>query len=215
MLGLVGSGCIAVAVAAQEPAPPQAPSTAVAVGDAGASRTAVPLARDTGARGGRDRARSVAPVLPESPPVEVRVPALGLSAGLVRLGLQSDRTMEVPKDPARVGWYTGGPSPGARGPAVLAGHVTWNRKPAVFFRLAQLRPGDEILVKRADGRRARFAVTEVGRYPKEAFPTVSVYRKLDYAGLRLITCGGTYDTKRSRYADNVVVYADLVDAPAA
>lgn len=208
-----------VGVAAQEPAPPQAPQAPPSVGAAGGSvlsaaagpsMSAVPSASATGAHGGRDRGRTAAPVLPESAPVEVRVPALGVRASLERLGLQADRTMEVPKNPARVGWYTGGPAPGARGPAVLAGHVTWSRRPAVFFRLGELRPGDEIQVKRADGRRARFEVTEVGRFPKEQFPTVSVYRKLDYAGLRLVTCGGTYDAGRSRYSDNVVVYAVLV-----
>ena len=45
--------------------------------------------------------------------------------------------MEVPADPANAGWYELGPSPGALGPAVVAGHVTWNQAPAVFFRLAE------------------------------------------------------------------------------
>ncbi|EST26495.1 class F sortase [Streptomyces niveus] len=46
-------------------------------------------------------------------------------------------------------------------------------------------------------------------YPKDDFPTVEVYRNLDHAGLRLITCGGDFSEADLRYADNVVVYATL------
>ena len=35
------------------------------------------------------------------------------------------------------------------------------------------------------------------------------YGAIDHAGLRLITCGGTYDAARHRYLDNVVVFARL------
>jgi hypothetical protein len=32
---------------------------------------------------------------------------------------------------------------------------------------------------------------------------------IDHAGLRLITCGGTYDAARNRYLDNVIVFDKL------
>ena len=37
----------------------------------------------------------------------------------------------------------------------------------------------------------------------------AVYGPIDHAGLRLITCGGTYDTARRKYLDNVIVFAKL------
>ena len=39
-----------------------------------------------------------------------------------------------------------------------------------------------------------------------------VYGNLDHAGLRLITCGGPYDTSVHHYTDNIVVYAHLVSS---
>ncbi|NEE26831.1 class F sortase, partial [Streptomyces sp. SID7982] len=57
-----------------------------------------------------------------------------------------------------------------------------------------------------------FTVDRTAVYPKDEFPTVEVYRNLDHAGLRLITCGGEYSASDSRYADNVVVYATLTDS---
>jgi len=117
--------------------------------------------------------------------------------------------MEVPQDPARAGWFSEGPAPGALGPAVIAGHVTWNGAPAVFHRLSSLRPGDRATVTRKDGRIAVFTVTRVARFSKSQFPSRAVYGPIDHAGLRLITCGGTYDAARHKYLDNVVVFARL------
>jgi sortase (surface protein transpeptidase) len=155
----------------------------------------------------RDRVRG--PVLSESDPVSVSIPRIGVRSTLVGLGLEADGAMEVPGDPARAGWFTRGPAPGALGPAVIAGHVTWNGTPGVFYRLGKLRRGDRIVVTREDGTAAVFVVDKVARYAKARFPVRTVYGAIDHAGLRLITCGGTYDSTRYRYPDNVVVFARL------
>jgi sortase (surface protein transpeptidase) len=145
-------------------------------------------------------------VLPESEPVSVSIPRIGVRSKLVPLGLKRG-VMETPR-PAEVGWYSRGSSPGALGPAVIAGHVTWNG-PAVFYRLGTMRRGDQVSVTRKDGKTAVFTVTRVTQFSKSRFPTRAVYGPIDHAGLRLITCGGTYDKARSRYLDNVVVFAKL------
>jgi Sortase domain len=148
-------------------------------------------------------------VLPESDPVSVAIPGIGVRTGLVELGLEADGTMEVPGDPAKAGWFRRAAAPGALGPAVIAGHVTWDGAPGVFHRLGKLRPGDRVAVTRKDGRIAVFNVTRLARYSKSRFPSRSVYGAIDHAGLRLITCGGTYDAAENRYLDNVVVFARL------
>jgi sortase (surface protein transpeptidase) len=117
--------------------------------------------------------------------------------------------MEVPQDPAVAGWFSGGPAPGALGPAVIAGHVTWDGAPAVFHRLGTMRRGDQVTVTRKDGKTAVFTATRVARFSKSQFPSRAIYGPIDHAGLRLITCGGTYDAARHRYLDNVVVFARL------
>jgi hypothetical protein len=45
---------------------------------------------------------------------------------------------------------------------------------------------------------------------KTAFPTALVYGKARYPELRLITCGGPFDTASGHYLDNIIVYAHLV-----
>ncbi len=139
-------------------------------------------------------------------PVGLELPTIGVRSALVPLGLEPDGTVAVPAlDSPDAGWFTGSPAPGERGPAVILGHVDSARTgPSVFFRLAELRPGDPVRVTRADGRVVAFRVDRVQRVAKSAFPTAEVYGDLDHPGIRLITCGGVFD--RGSYLDNVIVY---------
>src|SRR3954453_8623531 len=74
-----------------------------------------------------------------SPPVRVVIAAIGLSARVVPVGLTRSGTWQMPP-PSSAGWYRWGPAPGARGPAVLVGHVDSDRGPAAFYRLSGVRP---------------------------------------------------------------------------
>ncbi len=148
-------------------------------------------------------------VLRVADPTRVQIPAIGVDAPLVRLGLQSDGAMEVPADYDTPGWYTGAPRPGENGPAVIAGHVDSKTGPAVFFHLDVLQPGDEVHIPRADGRRSTFVVTRVSRFDKKTFPTVDVFGPTSAPELRLLTCGGDFDFLHHTYRANVVVFARL------
>jgi sortase (surface protein transpeptidase) len=125
------------------------------------------------------------------------------------LGLRTDGSMQVPVGGFPAGWYTGGPTPGELGPAVIAGHVDM-RGPAVFYALHNVAPGDRVTITRADGSRPVFRVTAVAQFPKDHFPTTLVYGNIDHAGLRLITCGGSFNSTSGHYEDNLVVFADFV-----
>ncbi|MCR6490673.1 class F sortase [Amycolatopsis sp. OK19-0408] len=145
--------------------------------------------------------------LSRSAPVSLRVPSIGVSSSLLSLGLNPDRTVESPKDFGKAGWYDLGPTPGEVGASVILGHIDSYRGPAVFYRLSKLGPGDQILVLRGDGKTAAFTVDAKRQYPKSGFPANDVYGAVDYAGLRLVTCGGEFDRAARSYLDNIVVYA--------
>lgn len=144
----------------------------------------------------------------ETRPVQLRIPAINVAADVKGLGLNDDRTVEVPKDPDDVGWYRLGPSPGRPGSAVILGHVDSTRGPAVFYRLGQLERGDRVAVRLADGSVAHFKVDRVVTYPIEEFPARQVYGRSsrDRPVLNLVTCGGEYDKAAGGYQANVVVY---------
>lgn len=148
-----------------------------------------------------------------SAPVHISIPEIGVSSSLLELGLDSEGVMETPQPPHvdRAGWFRPSPPPGVPGATVIAGHVTWNEKPVVFFELSELRPGDTVKVRRADGISTVFEVTRTGSFPKDGFPTDAVYNQPDRSELRLITCGGEYDEANNRYLSNVIVWARIVD----
>lgn len=149
-------------------------------------------------------------VLAASVPVRLEIPTLAVDSELMELGLQDDGSLEVPPGAFPAGWFSGAPTPGERGPAIIVGHIDWLTGPGVFFRLASLAVGDEIRVTRTDGSVAVFRTTQVTRYPKDDFPTDLVYGDLEHAGLRLVSCGGEFDRSTGHYEDNVVAFAELV-----
>ncbi len=141
--------------------------------------------------------------------LRLTVPALGVDTDTLALGTDRNNELEVPSTAQGVGWYRDGSLPGDVGPAVFAGHINLNGRDGVFSKLATMRPGQEVLTVRPDGRPVRFVVTQVEQHPKNAFPTDAVYGPTSAPELRLITCGGSFDRGSGSYRDNIVVFARL------
>lgn len=222
VLTATGGGLTAYGLSQQETRMP--PPTAVTHGghaghggSSSPSPTSSPSATSSGSghaehhMGASPSSTSTVPRMSRSQPTSVSIPSLGVTSRVIDLGLQPDETMEVPQDGTSTGWFTGSPTPGELGPAVMAAHVTWDKAPAVFFELGSMRTGQRIEVDREDGSTAVFEVSDVGQYPKTEFPTEDVYGEVDHAALRLITCGGHFDGETGHHVDNVVVYAELVE----
>jgi sortase (surface protein transpeptidase) len=178
---------------------------------AGAEPTTTTRAPDQPAPG-LDAARgfhSARDYRPTPAPVRLRIPRIGVSSRLQRLGQAPDKTVEVPNDWDVAGWYAPGTRPGDPGSAVILGHVDSRSGPAVFYRLRELRRGDQIEVVRTDRSRARFAVERIDQYDKQRFPTDDVYYPTLTPTLRLVTCGGPFDPVSGHYRANVIVFATL------
>jgi sortase (surface protein transpeptidase) len=214
LTGVTGAALLAYA-AIGFPATPATPASPVT---APAPRSGAVSPEPTAARTERERppARQAAahdsastsvaaPQRPDGPWLEIE--AIGVSAPLVSLGLNPDRSLQVPGDAATAGWWRGGPEPGERGASVIAGHVDSRSGPGVFYRLRALRPGAAIEVTTEEGTTARFVVERTERYAKDSFPTRRVYGRTRGSTLRLVTCAGSFDAARGHYRDNLVVFA--------
>lgn len=140
-------------------------------------------------------------------PTRLRIPDLSVDTALERLGQQADKTIEVPRDWQRAGWYRDGPRPGEAGPAVILGHVDSPQGDAVFTGLADVKEGTRIFIDRGDESTATFLVTRVEEHLQAKFPTEKVYLPTLDRELRLITCGGRYIKARGGYQSNVIVFA--------
>jgi LPXTG-site transpeptidase (sortase) family protein len=158
---------------------------------------------------GAATARSAPAITSAGDPVRVRIPAIGVDAPLVRLGLDGGGALQVPRY-EEAGWYAGGSRPGEIGPSVIAAHVDSTTGPAVFYRLDDLEPGDEVFVDYR-GATVGFTVREARSVTKTRFPTDQVYGATAAPELRLVTCAGAFDRRTRNYAANLIVWADLLD----
>jgi hypothetical protein len=187
-----GTAAVVVAVGAQRHAPQPSASAAGATGSAAGDLS-----------------------VQRSLPVSIEIPAIGVTSKLLHLGLDSDGTIQVPSlnaTPGQAAWYKYSATPGQIGVSVIEGHVDTHTGPGVFFRLGGLRPGDNVDVRLADGTIAVFRITGVRRYLKSKFPAKAIYAATRYAALRLITCGGNFDSATGHYLSSTVVFASLASA---
>lgn len=231
-----GGGLVGVSIASQRdaPSPPAAVSTAVAPQQAPGLVTSAQIIPRAGNRplvgraieGWAPKVAGVSPpstpaderplTLQSSVPVTLDIPAIDVHSVVQHLGQEQDGTLETPATGPHyneAAWYRHSPTPGALGPSILMGHVDSAAEgPSVFFRLGELKPGDRVAVTRADKSVAVFTVDNVRRYAKSEFPTNLVYRNINHAGLRILTCGGAFDDASGHYLDNIVVFASLAES---
>ncbi|WP_375336772.1 class F sortase [Amycolatopsis sp. SID8362] len=153
----------------------------------------------------------VAAQKPVADPVSIDVPSIDAHSSLVPLGLNQDKTVQVPPvdQPLQAGWYRLGALPGQPGPAVILGHIDGNHQKGIFWRLHEMKQGDQVVIGRKDGSKATFTVTKVDQVAKKEFPTEAVYGKTAGSEIRLITCGGAFDAAKHSYLDNIIVYGKL------
>jgi sortase (surface protein transpeptidase) len=177
-------------------------------GDLGSAETST-ASRPDPARDAVTRPPNMAKPASRSPvlPARLKIPAIQVSSDVTSLGLNEDDTVEVPEDPATVGWYSLGPAPGQPGSSVMLGHRDSKQGAAVFYRLRNLKPADRVAVRLSDRAIAHFEVTRVVSYANEKFPAQKVYDgTTSRPVLNLVTCGGAYDRAAGGYQSNVVVY---------
>ncbi len=83
---------------------------------------------------------------PPPVPNRIRIPAIGVDASVVPVGLNPDGSMEVPAA-SDVGWYELGVRPGGpQGSSVLAAHVDYAGQRGAFYDLRALEVGAELEV---------------------------------------------------------------------
>jgi len=143
-------------------------------------------------------------------PMRLRISAINVDAQIEYVGLTSDGTMDVPKNPANVAWLMTGEKPGENGSAVIAGHYgAWkNGEGSVFDNLYKLNKGDQLFVEDDQGAIISFVVSEKREYDPTA-NVADVFASDDgKSHLNLITCDGTWNNAAKSYSKRLVVFAE-------
>ncbi|MFB8148082.1 class F sortase [Microbacterium sp. NPDC056003] len=155
------------------------------------------------------------PARRSAPPVRVVVTTIGADVPVIAVGVETGGFMELPVDPAVAGWYRYGADPSsADGNIVISAHVDAPQYPiGPFSRLRELPAGASIDVTDASDALHRYTVESVTYYPKSELPVDELFARDGARNLVLITCGGEFDARTGRYADNVVVIATPRNGP--
>jgi hypothetical protein len=152
--------------------------------------------------------------IPTAPPAQLLIPSLNVHRPVEAVGVNRYGVMNLPVNGWNAGWYKGGPVPGAPGDAVIEGHAGYPDQPMLFGKLANLRPGDQIVVVLADGSRRLFVVVSQRSFPANATPP-GMAQAYGPPRLTLITCSGSFDATNFSYSRRLVVelsYAGLAQA---
>ena len=142
-------------------------------------------------------------------PSRLIVSAVHIDVAVQPVGVAADGQMALLPDPAVIGWYRFGSSPGSgRGAVVLGGHVD-SKQYGVgpLVRLRKLRPGDLVTVRLSDNSTTSYRVRTVEDIAKSSLALDRVFDRDGTPLLRIITCGGPYDRTAGGYRDNLVVTA--------
>lgn len=143
-------------------------------------------------------------------PARVTIPSIGVDAAIEATGILENGEMGVPEDIDQVGWFEPGFKVGAKGHAVLAGHVDSYTGPAIFYYLHQVEPGEKVIITDKDGREMVYKIREKTSYVTDEAPIGEIFGPSDGRMINLITCTGTFNRSTGSHEERLVVTAELI-----
>jgi LPXTG-site transpeptidase (sortase) family protein len=143
------------------------------------------------------------------PPVALTIPKIDVEANVVGLGVEDSGRLEAPATGNVTGWYVQSGRPGQVGNSIMSGHVDWDKRPAVFWRLSELREGDLVEV-RTEEQQWTYRIEWIRRFDAKTDAVGTILGPTYDRLLTLITCDGPFDAITGDYAERLVVRARLV-----
>ncbi|MBI1886496.1 MAG: class F sortase [Chloroflexi bacterium] len=153
----------------------------------------------------------------DKPPLRMIIESIDVDAPVIILGVDENNVPQVPLTGYEVTWYNFSAKPGQGSNAVFSGHVTWDRGPAVFWKLNEVQPGDSIRLITKDGKVLVYQVFNNFYVDPNDPNATKVMYPTDRDVLTLITCGGTWLPNPSEpfggeYTHRTIVRAKLLTA---
>ncbi len=150
----------------------------------------------------------VAPDFPRS----IYIKNISVSARVMPMGVNSDRSMQSPSNAFDAGWYTASAKPGQAGAMLVDGHASQTGTHyGLFGYITKLKNGDQITIERGDGVRFNYVVahTEVTPLANVDMNKLLVPYGGAKQGINLIACTGKWTSDKSTLDQRVLVFATL------
>jgi len=142
-------------------------------------------------------------------PTQMDIPKIGLRAPIVPVGTEADGKMAAPTTAVDVGWWLGR-RPG-EGNALFDAHRDYSGRLGSFYRLKELEPGDEVIV-RGENESLTYRVIWLKTYERAVDATDLLGNGDGKQMATLITCEGVFDRRAGTSRERLVARAELVSA---
>lgn len=135
----------------------------------------------------------------------LRIPSIGVSAGVIDVGLTPDNAIATPDSLTDVGWYNGSAYPGQNGAVFLTGHYNAAGY-GVFNNLSNVNVGDEIFID-TEGSTVHYVVSGIETVSVNSIDMAKILNgPNDKETLTIMTCAGVYNGQQ--FTDRTIVYAE-------
>lgn len=152
-------------------------------------------------------------------PTRIEITRIGIDAPIVRMGFEPGTNIpDVPKTAYEAASYDFNPVPGVGYNALFSGHVDWQTRdgspiPGVFYRLRELRIGDEITVTLEDGNVLMYKVTGNVAAKFDDPNVLKALAPIQKDVITLVTCGGDWEPNPAEenggnYTHRIIVRAE-------
>lgn len=150
--------------------------------------------------------------VPTDEPRYIFIPAIGVRAVVKPTWQTKDGAIGTPTNIYDTSWYVHSAKPGQPGATFIDGHVSSWASPGVFYKLKDLRPGDEIQIEKGDGTWVTYRVAKKVFY---AYNDVNMKQTLapinpDKSGLTLMTCAGDVMPHTNTFSQRIAVFAEEI-----
>lgn len=153
---------------------------------------------------------SVASSLPRA----LYVNKIKVGARIMPMSVNTDGSVQAPRNIYDSGWYSGSVKPGETGAMFIDGHASGPTREGLFAYLDKLNEGDLIEIEKGDGNRLTYKVVHTEVQPlagldmkKMLLPYGTVSK-----GLNMMTCTGTWVDSSKTFDKRVLVFAEQISS---
>lgn len=148
--------------------------------------------------------------VPADQPRMIYIPAIGVNARVMSVGVNSKGNIDTPANLNDTAWYDGSAKPGQDGQVFIDGHTSFsNSLYAAFNDLPKLHQGDLITIEKGNGEKINYRVSAVETVDADKVDMGKALNPPEGAtkGLTLMTCTGTFNYRTQTADKRLVVYA--------
>jgi hypothetical protein len=146
---------------------------------------------------------------PDPTPYKVELPTMGRTQPIVRVGIDKDRKMVVPRNAKDVAWLDQGPIPGRTRNVVLAGHINYSGQRGSFEGIGRMKKREDIYLVLKNGKKMHFKVAWVCTFPRDTEHASQIMGNTNVTSVTLVSCGGTYDRSAGTHDKRIVVRGEI------